>query len=123
MSKKTPVAAAKPTIERIDIDQQLFTLDFCSPVKDKVTLCGPNIVIRPCAPITKLKCLPEIMCSPIVVGPCIPSIRCGPWVEGGGICGPAVEMPGKPIGEVINELSTKIDVLTREVEALRKQAR
>ena len=98
------MAAEKPKIELIQ-SNELFNVDFCAPVKDKVEICGPNIVVKPCQPIIGAKCLPEIIriCGPLIVceptkpvcepikpiteicAPslvCGPHIRCGPWVEG-----------------------------------------
>jgi len=124
MSKKK---VEKPKIEPLE-SGELFTIDFCSPVKDKVEICGPHVVVTPCSPLKTINCLPGIACFPLRCfprsacfpilrgpGPCYPVIHCYPVMR----CLPIVEESEKPFK--IDELKAKIDGLKAEVEALKKK--
>jgi hypothetical protein len=159
-------AANKPKIELVQSNPP-FDIDFCGPVKDKVKICGPTIVVTPCQPVKEWKCLPEIkahclpydmmnwtICTPVMQQAyCIPSIKlcdpvmqqaycypttcipaqicvpntiCGPiyGLPSGEpiVCGPSVQTAINPLEKVINQLDTRIQELTREVQALQKKA-
>jgi len=121
MPEKTKLE--KPKIEPLE-SNELFTIDFCSPVKDKVQICGPNIVLKPCSPLIDTTCLPEMLCLPHysvpICQPLIQALYCSPhWICSPVFCPPRMGMPGIP-GD-INELSSKVDGLRAEVEALKSK--
>jgi len=139
LAKETKTA--KPKIELVQSDT-LFDIDFCAPVKDKVQICGPNVVVKPCKPIMDIKCLPEMIgvCNPARVCipmrhclpetgscfpmRCFPTRVCPPIIRAAeeAICAPSWGPPIEiPIEELINQLNVKIEALTREVQALAKR--
>ena len=68
----------KPKVELVQSKEMmpLFTIEICEPLKeqlDKVTFCGPYIVVKPCSPIMDAKCMPDMS---QLTGPkgCIPNI-------------------------------------------------
>jgi hypothetical protein len=140
----------KPKIELLQ-SSELFTVELCNPIKDqieKIKLCSPNVIAKPCSPLEKMKCIPEVICSPIVgpclpqrclpvigpclpalwciprSGPCIPTIWCGPQtmcgpLYGGGVCGPSVQVPVPEPG--LSEIASKVEKLAAEVADLKKR--
>ena len=114
----------KPKIELIE-SNEMYTVDLCEPVKqqiNKIELCKPSIVVKPCSPIEKIHCIPDVMhcipdlwCNP-KIGPCKPVFPCAPTI--GGKCGPwVVEIPR----EQYEDLVTKVGTLEKEVQELRKR--
>lgn len=119
----------KPKLELLE-PMGLTTVELCNPVKDQINqikVCKPNIVVSPCNPLDRIRCIPDIWCLPKVwcrpniwcrpfIGPCLPQVGpCGPWVEGP--CGPMVEIPSRQI----EEISARVEKLTAEIEALKKK--
>ncbi len=109
----------KPRIELLG-STKLYTIELCSPVKEKlnqIKICAPNIVIKPCSPIEKIKCVPSLpgICLPKVV--CAPT-PCGPWVEGPIDLGDLVELPLARIDEIsakVKELTARVDAISKKV--------
>ena len=78
------MSTEKPKIEMV-ASRNMYTIELCNPIKEKINnikICGPNIEIKPCNPIAKVRCLPEISCLPIIAPA---ELFCGP------VCPPKIE--------------------------------
>jgi|WetSurMetagenome_2_1015567.scaffolds.fasta_scaffold300579_2 hypothetical protein len=92
--------AEKPKLESVKISPDalsgLYEIGLCDPIKEKINrieVCGPNIEIKQCAPLEKLKCIPDTTTLQTIkspwpgdCGPCIPSWTCIPST----ICTPCI---------------------------------
>jgi hypothetical protein len=122
----------KPTVELVETNE-MYTVELCDPVKqqiNKIELCKPSIVVKPCSPIEKLHCIPDFMhcipdlwCSPKIycsptTTPCKPVYPCAPMISGK--CGPwVVEIPREQYEDLVN----KVGKLEKEVQELRKRVK
>ena len=129
----------KPQI-RLLAPKNMYTVEVCSPIKEQINrikVCQPNIVVKPCNPVEQITCIPDISCSPLfgcypdigpcspmtcfpAVGTCLPTIGCSPTFGCSptvGPCGPWVEVDIPKI----DEIKVQVEKLTEEINILKQQ--